>query len=193
VSEERRAQFEAEALVHLKAVYNAAYRFARREDEARDLTQETMLRAYRTFDGYAAGTNARAWLLTILYSVFVNRYRRDRRAPEHVSIDDLESRYSRELTLPADALPDPFLGPWTEPEVAAAMAELPEPFRSTVMLVDVDGLSYEEAATALECAVGTVRSRLFRARRVLAVSLQDFAQRRGLVAPPVVAQKTELT
>lgn len=182
VSDDRRARFEAEALVHLKAVYNAAYRLARREDDARDLSQETLLRAYRTFDGYAAGTNARAWLLTILYSVFVNRYHSGQRAPHEVSIDDLESRYGRELAAPAEASPDPFLGPWTEPEVAAAMADLPEPFHATVMCVDVEGLSYEEAARALDCAVGTVRSRLFRARRVLAASLQDFARRRGLVA-----------
>jgi RNA polymerase sigma-70 factor (ECF subfamily) len=182
VSEARRARFEAEALVHLKAVYNAAYRLSRREDEARDLAQETLLRAYRTFDGYTAGTNARAWLLTILYSVFVNRYRSDRRTPEHVSIDDLESRYARELAAPEVPSPDPFLGLWTEPDVAAAMAELPEPFRDAVMYVDVEGLSYEEAAGALDCAVGTVRSRLFRARRVLAASLQDVARRRGLVA-----------
>ncbi len=182
VSDARRARFEAEALVHLKAVYNAAYRLSRREEDARDLAQETLLRAYRAFDGFAAGTNARAWLLTILYSVFVNRYHSLRRQPHQVSIDDLESRYAVQLAVPEHDGPDLFLGPWTEPEVAAAMADLPEPFRATVMCVDVEGLSYEEAASALDCAVGTVRSRLFRARRVLAASLDEFARRRGLLA-----------
>jgi RNA polymerase sigma-70 factor (ECF subfamily) len=181
VSDTKRARFEAEVLVHARAVYGAACRLARVEDDARDLTQETMLRAYRTFDGFAPGTNARAWLLTILYSVFVNRYRRERRRPAHVSIDDLEVGYARELAAPETPVADPFIGPWTEPEVAAAVAELPEAFRGAIMLVDVEGLTYEEAAVALECAVGTVRSRLFRARRVLAAALRHVARRRGLV------------
>ena len=168
--------------MHLRAAYNAAYHLTRSAEDARDLSQEAVLRAYRTFDGYTAGTNARAWLLTIVYSVFVNTYRRNRRTPEHVSIDELEARYAREPMAPTAAPADPFIGPWTEPEVAAAVADLPDQFRDTVLLVDVEGLSYDEAAVALGCAVGTVRSRLFRARRVLAAALQPFARRRGLVA-----------
>jgi RNA polymerase sigma-70 factor (ECF subfamily) len=76
---------------------------------------------------------------------------------------------------------DPFGGTWTEPAVEAAVAELPEPFRMTVLLVDVEDLTYEEAARVLGCEIGTVRSRLFRARRILASSLADFARQRGLV------------
>lgn len=166
--------------MHLRSVYNAAYRLTRREDDARDLTQEAMLRAYRSFEGYTAGTNARAWLLTIVYSVFVNRYHQTRRAPVHVSMEDLEARFAHEIA--AADTPPAFDGEWHEPEVAAAMAELPEPFRAAVLLVDVEELSYEEAAAALGCAIGTVRSRLFRARRLLASSLAGFAQRRGLIA-----------
>ncbi len=168
-------------MVHARAVYSAAYRLIRRDDDARDLTQETMLRAYRTFDGFTSGTNARAWLLTILYSVFVNRYRHNARAPQPISIDDLEARFGTQVVAPVAAAVDPFIAPWTEPEVAAAMAELPDLFRDTVMLVDVEGLTYEEAAMALNCAVGTVRSRLFRARRVLASALNEFALRRNLI------------
>jgi RNA polymerase sigma-70 factor, ECF subfamily len=140
-----------------------------------------MLRAYRTFDGFTSGTNARAWLLTILYSIFVNQYHRARRTPQHVSIDDLEFRYARELAAPEAATTDPFQGAWTEHEIEAALRELPEAFRATVLLVDVEELSYEEAAAALGCAVGTVRSRLFRARRILAVALADLARQRGFV------------
>jgi RNA polymerase sigma-70 factor (ECF subfamily) len=85
-----------------------------------------------------------------------------------------------EIAAPPAALPDPFAAPWTEPEVSAAMAELPELFRDTIMLVDVEGLTYEEAAAAMACAVGTVRSRLFRARRILSAALGNFARRRGM-------------
>jgi RNA polymerase sigma-70 factor (ECF subfamily) len=180
VTDGRRQRFEHEAVVHLKAVYNAAYRLARREDDARDLTQETMLRAFRTFDAFQSGTNARAWLLTILYSVFVNRYHKARRAPQHVSIEDLEARHAQWLSAPPVEMPDPWRSVWGEPEVAEAVAQLPAVFRDTVWLVDVEQLTYEEAATVLGCAVGTVRSRLARARRVLAAALHDFARARGL-------------
>jgi RNA polymerase sigma-70 factor (ECF subfamily) len=177
----RREQFEAEAVIHLQAVYNAAYRLIRREDEARDLSQETMLRAYRTFDSFAPGTNARAWLLKILYSIFVNRYHRERREPVRISIDEVEARDAHALAAPDAGAPA--MGQrWSDHEVEIALAALPEPFRAAVLLVDVEELTYEEAAAALGCAVGTVRSRLFRARRLLAVALADFARDRGYLS-----------
>jgi RNA polymerase sigma-70 factor (ECF subfamily) len=178
VGDARRERFEVEAVVHLPDVYRAAYRLTRREDEARDVTQETMLRAYRTYDGFQSGTNARAWLLTIAYSVFVNRYHQQRRQPSQLSIEDLEARHADALAAPVT----PALAPgvvWTDGEVEDALADLPEAFRAAVLLVDVEELTYEEAAAALGCAVGTIRSRLFRARRLLAAALADFARDRG--------------
>jgi RNA polymerase sigma-70 factor, ECF subfamily len=181
VEEARRQRFEVEAVVHLPVVYRAAYRLARREDDARDLSQETMLRAYRAFNSFTPGTNAKAWLLTILYSVFVNRYRRQRRAPIEVSIEDVEARYGDALAVPA--VETSLVGHrWSEHEVEEALDSLPEAFRAAVVLVDVEELSYEEAATALGCPVGTVRSRLFRARRILAAALSEFARDRGFVS-----------
>jgi RNA polymerase sigma-70 factor (ECF subfamily) len=177
----RRQRFETEAVVHLKAVYNAAYRLARHQGDAEDLTQDTMLRAYRSFDSFEPGTNARAWLLKILYSIFVNGYHRRRRMPVHVAIEDLELKYGQELRSPEVVTPDPFRGPWSEPEVEAALAKVPEDFRMAVLLVDVEDLTYEEAARALGCEIGTVRSRLFRARRILAALLAEFASERGLL------------
>jgi RNA polymerase sigma-70 factor (ECF subfamily) len=184
MDEPRRARFEAEALPHLKAVYNHAWRLARHEEDARDLAQETFLRAYQAFDTYQAGTNARAWLLKVLYSVFVNRYRRRRRAPVEVSIDEMELRYPRRFAAPEEPAPrDPWRpASWSAPEVEAALGELPEAFRQTVLLVDVEELSYEEAAAALACPTGTVRSRLFRARRLLAELLEKHAPGRGLAS-----------
>lgn len=181
MNDSRRHRFEAEAVVHLKSIYNAAYRLARREADAQDLTQETMLRAYRAFDGFEAGTHARAWLLKILYSVFVNGYHRARRTPAHLAIEDLEAQFGFEPRSPEVVTSDPFGGSWSEPEVEAALAKIPEAFRLTVLLVDVEELTYEEAAQALGCEIGTVRSRLFRARRLLASLLRDFASERGLL------------
>ena len=176
-----RARFEGEALPHLRAVFNVARRLTRRDDAARDLTQETYLRAFIKFDHFAAGTNCRAWLLSITYSLFVNRYRRQQRGPDLVAIDE---RVPNARAL-AQATPSPTrLTPAraaAEADVEAALAELPEEFRAAIMLVDVQDLTYEEAAIVLACPVGTVRSRLYRARQQLAVRLRDYdvAERRG--------------
>lgn len=178
VSDQRRARFDAEAVPHLRAVYNAAYRLTRDSDRARDLTQDAMLRAYRAFDTFTAGTNARAWLLKITYSVFVNQYHHDRRGPVTQSIEALEQERGFEPSAPADTRSDPWQPDgFTEPVVREALDRLPDDFRTAVLLVDVEELSYEEAAQVMGCAVGTVRSRLFRARRILAAALTTLAPR----------------
>ena len=189
MTDERRARFDAEALVQLGAVYSAAYRLTRDPDRARDLTQDAMLRAFRAFDTFSPGTNARAWLLKIVYSVFVNQYHRDRRAPATQSIEALEMQYGFEPASPPAPAPDPWQPEgWSEPAVRAALDALPDDFRAAVLLVDVEELSYEEAASVMDCAVGTVRSRLFRARRLLAASLRGLAPAQRRVITKTEAQ-----
>lgn len=178
VTDDRRGRFERECLVHLDVVYRAARRFTRDTEAARDLAQDAMVRAYRAFDGFTSGTNGRAWLLSIVYSVFINTYHRQRRRPVTVSIEALEARFAERLLAAPDTAVETVV---RDESVLAALDELPEEFRSTVLLVDVDDLTYEEAAAALGCAVGTVRSRLHRARRILAAALQDYARDRRLV------------
>jgi RNA polymerase sigma-70 factor (ECF subfamily) len=175
---DRRAEFERAALPHMNALYGMAHRLTRRTEDASDLVQETYLRAYRTFAGFVPGTNAKAWLFTILYSVFANRYRKERRTPREVPIHELEERLAREDPLEGSPFADG--GPPAE-EVERALAELPEPFRVAVLLVDVEELSYGEAAAALGCPVGTLRSRLHRARRLLYGMLQEYARRTGVL------------
>jgi RNA polymerase sigma-70 factor (ECF subfamily) len=178
VPDDRRTRFEHECLGHLDAVYRAARRFTRDEDRARDLVQDTMVRAYRAFDSFTPGTNGRAWLLSIVYSVFINGYHHQRRRPVTVSMEALEARFAERLLAAPEAGPDTTV---SDEDVLAALDQLPEEFRATVLLVDVDELSYEDAAKALDCAVGTVRSRLHRARRLLAVALEDHVRERRLV------------
>ncbi len=181
----RRLRFEQAALPLLGRVYNVALRLARRPDDANDLTQETFLRAYRTFDNFRAGTDCKAWLLTILYSVFVNRYWKEKRRGEMVSVDSLEDGRERPLTAEWRDLEEDFLRAANpqrlSAEVEEALRQLPESFRAAVLLVDVEEMSYEEAATALQCPVGTLRSRLFRARRLLFAALRGYAQSVGHV------------
>ena len=180
-SDDRRSRFEAEAVPYMKAVHAAAFRLSGDLDAAKDLTQETYLRAYRTFDNFEPGTNCKAWLLKIVYTVFVNRYHKDRREPQQVPLDErFHQAVGRGTGTEHVELESARAGlAGASPDVDGALAALPEVFRSTIVLVDIEGLSYEEAASALGVPVGTVRSRLYRARRILYVSLMEFARDRG--------------
>lgn len=183
-------RFEAVALPFMDLLYHKALVLTRRPEDASDLVQETYLRAYRTFGNFAAGTNCKAWLFTILYSIFINRYHKAQREPETLSMDEWEETYHRELADPA--WDDEFAAlahlekEWQGPEIAAALGKLPEEFRAAVLLVDVEQLTYEEAAGVLTCPVGTLRSRLFRARRVLFAELRDYARKMGFIGAPKV-------
>ena len=174
-AENKRAQFEAVALPFMKSLYNTALRLTRRPEGASDLVQETYLRAYRTFSNFTPGTNCKAWLFTIMYSIFVNKYRKEQREPESVSLEELEEKFHRSL---AAAEWDPNIRE-IGMEVDQALKQLPESFRLAVLLVDVEEMSYEEAAAILSCPIGTLRSRLFRARKLLFLELQPYAQKKG--------------
>jgi len=184
------AKFEAAALPFMDALYKQALHLTRHPQDAGDMVQETYLRAYRTFSSFKEGTNCKAWLFTILHSIFVNKYRKEQSEPDTISIDELEQRFHRTL---ADrdwetnfaALAGSELD-WQQPEVNHALAQLPQDFRSAVLLVDVEGFTYEEAAAAMDCPVGTLRSRLFRARRMLFLQLYDYAQKMGFIRRPPV-------
>ncbi|MBM4184166.1 MAG: sigma-70 family RNA polymerase sigma factor [Gemmatimonadetes bacterium] len=176
-----RARFEAVALPLMEPLHRVALRLTGDPEEAADAVQETYLRAYRTFENFRAGTNARSWLFTILYSVVINRGKKLKRESQHVRLDMLDEPDTL-LGAAATAPADPVAQPPTsiqEPEIEAALRSLPEPFRAVVVLVDVEELSYEEAALVVGAPVGTVRSRLFRGRRLLLESLRGYAVRTG--------------
>jgi len=181
-----RGEFSREALPHLDALYGAALHLTRNRDEAQDLCQEAMLRAYRSFDQFAAGTNCRAWLLTILYNVFRNGYRRHQR--EHLALaqEGLARAAQRQEPLSAASdSPEQLLAESRmEPEVRAALERLPQEFRGALMLVDGQELSYQEAAQVLAVPVGTVRSRLSRARGLMRQALAEFALQHGFKPRP---------
>jgi len=169
----RREEFETTALPFARPLYATALRITGRAEDALEVVQETFLRAYRTFDNFTLGTNPKAWLFTILRSVSANRWRRERRQPVMVPLEDWEGRFG-----PVAAAGPPARDATSE-EVGRALESLPEAFRLVVLLVDVEGLTYQEAATALGCPVGTIRSRLARARRALFVMLSEYARKAG--------------
>jgi len=178
--DEKRASFEREALVHLDSLYRVALRLTGNAADADDLVQETMLKAYRAWDQYEKGTNAKGWLLTILRNAFINEYRRRTRHPETVDLDTIEP-YSVFSDVQDDDPQGTFFDRIVDDEVLRAIDQLPEQFRETVVLSDVEGLSYEEIARIIDVPVGTVKSRLFRARRLLQRKLYDYAVGMGYI------------
>jgi RNA polymerase sigma-70 factor (ECF subfamily) len=178
--EERREGYEKEALVHLDALYRVALRLTANAADAEDLVQETMLRAYRSWDRYTPGTNAKGWLLTILRHLFINEYRRKSRHPETVDVDTIEP-FALFQEVQEEDPQGAFFDKIVDDEVLRAVDQLPEAFREAVTLSDVEGLSYEEVAKVLDVPVGTVKSRLYRGRRLLQAKLYDYAVGMGYI------------
>jgi len=169
-----RLEYEAAVLPHLDELYGTAVRLTRSRVDADDLLQEAMTRAWTFWDRFETGTNARAWMHRILRNTFINGYRRRRREREVLREAETEPNRGTLGTGPAVVAPDGF-----GDEVEAALDGLSEDFRAVVDLVDVEGLSYQEAADRLSIPVGTVMSRLHRARRALQESLRGYAAGEG--------------
>lgn len=168
----RRLSFEAEALTHLDALFRVALRFVGNAADADDLVQDTLFRAYQAWDQYKLGTNAKGWLITILRNVFINEYRRNQRRREI-----LDSGHPG----PAENPTVRYFDDLVDEEVTRAIDALPLPYREVIVLRDVEELHYEEIATMLGVPVGTVKSRLFRAREMLQDRLRDYAVSTGLI------------
>jgi len=170
---DKRLTFERVALPHLDAVYTAALRLIRDRDDANDLVQETILRAYRSFHQFTAGTNCRAWLFTILYNNFRDQYRQKNREHPCCSSEieqELEAHILRDYAPsgnPEELLSDRMLGR----RIASVLQELPEEFREAVILVDVQELNYQEVAQVLGIPLGTVKSRVSRGRALMRTAL----------------------
>ncbi len=179
-AEDKRQTFEAEAIPFLDTVYRVALRLAGDPSQADDLTQETMLKAYRAWHQYKRGTNVRAWLLTILRHTFINEYRREKNRGTTVDVAEYE-----QFTVFHDVQEaDPegrFFDQIVDEEVVQAIDKLPEEFRECIVLSDVADLSYQEVADIMKVPVGTVKSRLYRARQALQRLLYEYAVEAGYI------------
>jgi len=167
----KREAFDAEVLPHLDLLFGNALRLTRSKADAEDLLQETVLRAFRFFDRFERGSNIKAWLLRIQYNLFVNRYRRGVRERDVRESMTHEPSGRDVVSRPAlQALTDPdgaAMGPLVQQELALALEQLPEDHRTVIVLADIEELSYKEIAEVMGCPIGTVMSRLHRARRSL--------------------------
>ena len=173
--------FSEEMLPHLDSLYNYALKLTSEHNAANDLMQETYLKAYRFFDKYEKGTNARAWLFRIMKNSYINDYRKKKREPDNLEFDEDEYSYrsvmhsSRDTTDIRELLYRNLL----DDDISGALSDLPENFRTTIALRDIEGLTYEELAELFNIPIGTVRSRLHRARKALGEKLFEYARERG--------------
>ncbi len=178
----KEAEFEAEALVHLDSLYGLALRLTGgNASGAEDLVQEALLKAYRAWDDFQLGTNCRAWLMTILRNTFINNFRRRQRRPQTVDFEDVADRSVFSEVMEKDPT-GRFFDRIIDDEVIAAIDDLADEFRIPVVLSDLEGLSYQEVAEIMDIPVGTVKSRLFRARKRLQERLYDYAREMGYVS-----------
>ena len=180
---EQRRIFEQEALPHLNALYTAALRLTRNETDARDLLQETALRAYRFFHLFTPGTNCRAWLLTILHNNFRNGWRRAAREPIATSPEEYERELESGRTRGWETDPESiFTARMIGGEIGVALDALPEDFRTVLLLIDVHELNYNEAAQVIGVPIGTIKSRVSRGRAMMRYTLSRLARVHGIDA-----------
>ena len=177
----RQAEFEKTMVPFMDQLYSYAYYLTGDRDQAGDLLQETYLKAYRFFDSFAEGTNAKAWLYRIMRNTSINEYRKIKRLPELLRFDE-QITPIRMIAGPSGGTDD--LRKLIEErsfgdEVSGAIAGLPEKFKSVIVLRDIEDLPYEEVAAVLDIPVGTVRSRLHRARALLFDRLENYARKNG--------------
>jgi RNA polymerase sigma-70 factor (ECF subfamily) len=183
---DERRRFQADALPLLDSLYGAALRMTRNPQDAEDLVQETMLRAYRAFDRFEAGTNLKAWLFRILTNAYINTYRKRQREPQKVSADEVEEfdlyRELKNHDTQFEATPESIvLDSLVDSDIIDAIDDLPEQFRLAVILSDIEGFSYAEMAEIMDVPMGTVMSRLHRGRKALQKRLWELARDRGIV------------
>ena len=188
---DRNDRFERDALVFMDQLYAAALRYTKNPEDARDLVQDTYLKAFNSFHQFEDGTNLRAWLYRVLTTTFINTYRKDQRRPQLASgeLEDWQlaeaQSHTSDLGKSAEVealenLPDS--------DIKRALQEIPEEFRIAVYLADVEGFSYKEIADIVEVPAGTVMSRLHRGRKLLREKLADYAKELGYSTEPKKAK-----
>lgn len=173
--------FNEEFMPHIQAMYNFAHRLTYDEDDAKDLVQDTFMKSYRFINSFHQGTNAKAWLFRIMKNSFINDFRKKSKQPSKVDYQEVEGFYNSEGTqksattdLRIDTVKN-LIGD----EISNALSSLDVDFRTVIILCDLEGFTYEEMAKILDIPIGTVRSRLHRARNLLKEKLQSYAQSMG--------------
>lgn len=173
--------FNNEFLPHIRSMYNFGFRLTLDRDDANDLVQDTYLKAYRFIESFQKGTNAKAWLFRILKNSFINDYRKKSKEPNKVDYQEVETYYNSE-EVDRQITPDlrvESLNNMIGDEISNALNSLDVDFKTVIILCDLEGFKYEEMAKILDIPIGTVRSRLHRARNLLKEKLGEYAKTMG--------------
>ena len=175
--------FTNETLPHKSALYNYALKISGNANDAQDLVQETYYKAFRYFDKFQSGTNSKAWMFMILKNTFINDYRKSKREPYKLDYEQIQNFYENVKSDRANEnnLDKDFYNDLFDDELTEAIDQLPTKMREVFLLCDLEGYSYEETAELVQCPIGTVRSRLHRARHMLQEILFDYAKNKGFL------------
>jgi RNA polymerase sigma-70 factor (ECF subfamily) len=178
---EKEKIFEEELFPHIESLNTFAYHLCYDEAMAKDLVQDTYLKAYRFIENYEPGTNAKAWLFKILKNGYINEYRKKSKRPTKVDLEEYISYHDTDMASSVQYLDlrDELFEHMMGDEVSNAINALPVDFRTVVLLCDIEGFSYEEISNIIGIPLGTVRSRLFRARNLLKEKLKSYAESKG--------------
>ncbi|MHB8905369.1 MAG: sigma-70 family RNA polymerase sigma factor [Melioribacteraceae bacterium] len=182
--EKKYIEFDSEIIPHLNSLKSFALKMTNDTDESEDLIQDTLLKAFRFFDKFEKGTNAKAWLFQIMKNSFINNYRKTTKEPFKVDYDDVQNFYEtiKSEDVKTQHYENDAFSDVLDDEIAKALSILPDDFRTVVFLSDIEGYTYEEIADFIDCPVGTVRSRLHRARKMLYALLLQYAQENGYIS-----------
>ncbi|HXL02601.1 MAG TPA: sigma-70 family RNA polymerase sigma factor [Candidatus Atribacteria bacterium] len=177
--EEQKEYFQELLNPELGALFRTALRMTRNREDAEDLVQETITKAFAAFDRFEEGTNFRAWIFRILTNTFINNYYRVRDRQKLPSLDEMEEESFFQPIAEGISPEEALLNTLTKDDILKAIEDLPVEFRTVVVLVLVEGFSYKEAAEILDIPIGTVMSRLWRGRRLLQKSLWEYSTRKN--------------
>lgn len=173
--------FDNEFMPHVDSMYNFGYRLTFDEDDAKDLVQDTYLKAFRFINSFQRGTNAKAWLFRILKNSFINEFRKKSKQPAKVDYNEVEQYYNSDdagVNITTDLRVET-IQHMIGDEISGALNAIPVDFRTVIILSDLEGFTYEEMSKILDIPIGTVRSRLHRARNMLKEKLAGYAKEMG--------------
>lgn len=173
--------FDNEFMPHVDSMYNFGYRLTFDEDDAKDLVQDTYLKAFRFINSFQRGTNAKAWLFRILKNSFINEFRKKSKQPAKVDYNEVEQYYNSDdagENITTDLRVET-VQHMIGDEISGALNAIPVDFRTVIILSDLEGFTYEEMSKILDIPIGTVRSRLHRARNMLKERLAGYAKEMG--------------
>jgi RNA polymerase sigma-70 factor (ECF subfamily) len=193
----RPESFDTAALQYIDPLYGMAMRLTRNPARAQDLVQDTYVKAFRHWSKFEEGTNLKAWLFKILTNTFLNDIKKHKPETRAMAYEDVEEFHLGAAVMDAEPVVrgtrtiDAFLVEVVDQNVKGAIDDLREPFRTVFLLVDLEEFSYQEAADILGVQIGTIRSRLFRARAFLAERLREYAIEHGLLPPGAGLPRSE--